>query len=390
MFGGLLPARMETASQLPKLSEFNSLKIRFWSFAAMFLLVFVHGYNLNINYLQPWTTPGEPMSFTAFTEYLLANGIFRFRIPMLFIISGFLFAMHDHRPYGERSRKRLKTLLVPYLLWSAAGLAFTWLLEMHPLTRDVVAGSNIVRIDDTRPLLHDYRWYELAGRWILIPVPYQLWFIRVLLIYNLAYPAIRWCILHRTGKWIFFSLAFLMWISTAGFVLFEGEGLLFFSLGVWMQKNSFNIDQASRRLNPVWWGACFFGLSAIKTWLAFKGEHLLGGSVYPVITLMHKAVVISGLITAWYGGNALVVFFMKKRWFIWLSAFSFMIYAFHAPLVAYVTHAVISNSGHIVGYRMLTFLFVPLVIIVLSVGIGAILRSWLPRIYGILTGGRGF
>ncbi len=43
------------------LSAFNSQKFRFWSFISMALLVFVHGYNLNQGYLQPWTIPGEPL-----------------------------------------------------------------------------------------------------------------------------------------------------------------------------------------------------------------------------------------------------------------------------------------------------------------------------------------
>jgi fucose 4-O-acetylase-like acetyltransferase len=381
---------MANEIQPSRLSDFNSLKFRFWSFVAMFLLVFVHGYNLNDNYMQPWTVPGEPLTFTAFTEYFLANGIFRFRIPMLFIISGYLFAMHDYRPYGQRTRKRLRTLLVPYLIWSSFGLALTWVLELYPLTRDVVAGSHIIQIDETRMLLHDYKWYEILGRWILIPVPYQLWFIRVLLIYNIAYPAIRWCVNHRIGKWIFFGFAFLLWLGTAGFVIVEGEGLLFFSLGVWMQKRNFDIDKPKRLLNPVFWGIVFLTLSVAKTWLAFNGQSFLGNSVYPVLAVMHKLVIVSGLITAWYGGNALVGFFMKKPWFVWLSAFSFMIYAFHAPLVAYASNAVFSYMDHFYGYRMFTFIFLPLTIIGLSVGLGALLRRFVPGFYGILTGGRGF
>ena len=110
------------------LSAFNSQKFRFWSFVSMFLLVFVHAYNLNQSYLQPWTMPGEPMTVTGFTEYWLANGIFRFRIPMLFIISGYLFAISDHKPYKQRAGKRVKTLLYPYLIWSAVGLLLTFVL----------------------------------------------------------------------------------------------------------------------------------------------------------------------------------------------------------------------------------------------------------------------
>ena len=144
------------------ISPFISNKFRFWSFISMVLLVFVHGYNLHIRYLQPWTIPNEPMTFTGFTEYLLSNGILRFRIPMLFIISGFLYAMHDQRSYKQRTGKRFRTLFLPYLIWSAIGILFTYLLESFPTGRELVQGSHIVQIDDTRQLLHDYKWYELV------------------------------------------------------------------------------------------------------------------------------------------------------------------------------------------------------------------------------------
>ncbi|MBK7434742.1 MAG: acyltransferase family protein [Chitinophagaceae bacterium] len=224
------------------LTEFNSLKFRFWAFVSMFLLVFVHAYNLNISYLQPWTRPGEPMTFTGFTEYWLANGLFRFRIPMLFIISGYLFARSDDRPYKQRSGKRVRTLLYPYLFWSAFGLALSFLLECFPYSRNIVAETHMMQIDESRVFLHQYQWYEVLARWVFFPVSYQLWFIRVLLVYNLAYPLIRWCITHRLAKWIFFSVAVFMWLSTFGIILIEGEGLLFFSLGIWMQKSHFNIE----------------------------------------------------------------------------------------------------------------------------------------------------
>jgi fucose 4-O-acetylase-like acetyltransferase len=370
-------------------SDFNSRKFKFWSFISMFLLVFVHGYNLDIRYLQPWTIPGEQLTFSTFSEYFLANGIFRFRIPMLFIISGFLFALHDYRPCKERTNKRLRTLLLPYLIWSAVGLLFTFLLELFPYTRGIITNSHIIQIDNNRMLLHDYYWYEMLFRWIFLPVPYQLWFIRVLLIYNIAYPAIKWCTMHRIGKYIFFGIALLLWIGTAGFVIFEGEGLLFFSLGVWMQKTKFDIDVPKRWLNPLWSGVIFIGLCSIKTLLAFKCEAFFGSSIYPVLAILHKLVIISGLITAWYGCNGIVEWCMKQKWFVWLSAFSFMIYAMHAPLVAYATEAVFAFANQLPYYRMLTFIFLPLIIIGIIVSCSAILRSLFPKLYCVLTGGRG-
>lgn len=368
------------------LSAFNSQKFRFWSFVSMFLLVFVHGYNLNISYLQPWTTPGEPMTVTAFTEYWLANGLFRFRIPMLFIISGYLFALSDQKPYKQRSAKRVKTLLYPYLIWSAVGLLLTFVLELFPYSRNVVAATQMMQIDETRTLLHQYHWYEVLARWIFFPVSYQLWFIRVLLIYNLAYPALRWCVTNRTARWIFFSIAFLLWLSTAGFVLIEGEGLLFFSLGIWMQKTNFNIDAPNKWLQPKLWFLVFMVCSILKTVLAFYPPF---NTVEPVLLLMHKTVVLSGLICAWYGCNVLVRWCMNKNWFVWLSAFSFMIYVLHAPIVVFATKAIFMQISDWFGYRMLTFIVLPLCLIAVSVIIGALLRKLLPGVYSFVTGGRG-
>ena len=100
------------------LSQFTSDKFRFWSFLSMALLVYVHGYNLDGRYLQIVTQPDEALTATSFIEYLFANGILRFRIPMLFLISGYLYALHDAAPNKERVKKRVRTLLLPYLLWS--------------------------------------------------------------------------------------------------------------------------------------------------------------------------------------------------------------------------------------------------------------------------------
>ena len=63
------------------LPRFTSDKLRFWSFMSMACVVFVHAYDLDVRGLTPGTLPNEPLTFTSFTEYLLANGLLRFRMP---------------------------------------------------------------------------------------------------------------------------------------------------------------------------------------------------------------------------------------------------------------------------------------------------------------------
>jgi fucose 4-O-acetylase-like acetyltransferase len=380
---------MQLTSMGAALNPFLSQKFRFWSFVSMFLLVFVHGYNVEPRYLQPWTTPTEPLTATGFVEYLLANGLLRFRIPMLFIISGYLFALHDEQPHKQRVRKRLRTLLAPYLIWSAFGILLTFVLELHPSVGGGIANSHVVQIDDTRMLLHDYRWYEIAARWLFFPVSFQLWFVRVLLIYNLAYPLIVKAVTRRASRYVFFSLAALLWLATFDLVFVEGEGLLFFALGVWMQKTGFSIETPRPWLNPTGWFIAFVGLAVLKTWLAFQGLSLLGNGVYPLLTVLHKSMVISGLVACWFGCDAVVRWFMARPWFVWLSAFSFMIYALHAPLVVYLIDAAIAMLQPMPAARLLAFVLLPLAVIAFCVATGAALRRFTPGLYGLLTGGRG-
>jgi len=381
---------MSIAVQKPVIPDFISLKFRFWSFVSMFLLVFVHGYNLKHNYLQPWTLPEEPVTFTTFTEYLLANGLFRFRIPLLFLISGFLYAFNDYRPYKQRTIKRLRTLLLPYLIWSATGIIFTWLLELNSVGQQVVAQSHLVQIDETRTLLHNYKWYELLFRWIFLPVPYQLWFIRVLLIYNLAYPWIKAAISHKVARYFFWSVAVMLWLTTSGFVFFEGEGLLFFSLGIWMQKSSFNLSGAPLQLHPLTWVAVFLITSVIKTLIAFNPHFLPQAAIFPVLSLLHKVLIVSGLVAVWYATDSLVSWCMNQRFFRWISSFSFIIYAFHAPLIAYAMAWILPIAVDFPLYRLITFITLPLLIISMAVALGASLRRFTPSFYSLLTGGRGF
>lgn len=364
-----------------RVDAFTSSKFKFFSFLAMVLLVYVHGYDLNERYLQPWSLVNEPLTFTTFVEYLLANGLFRFRIPILFIISGYLFALGDARPYGERVGKRVRTLLVPYVLWSAIGLAFTFVLEQS------AAGAAVVREAHLQPFAGVPVRDLGLGRTLLsllVPTPFQLWFIRCLFVYNLAYPWIRAAVLRAPR--VTFSVFTLLWLATFGAFFIEGEGLLFFSLGVWLSKTGRDIDARPTwlRIGPA--AVVWVALAVIKTWMAFQGDPRWG----PAMTLLHKAVVAGGMLVMWYGIDPAVRVLMRQRWFVWLTGFAFMIYALHVPLINYAMIWIFPKVSHVPHYRLWVFVLLPTVVTAFCVAVGAALRFATPRVYGVLTGGRGF
>lgn len=382
--------KTDPAQAYNALSEINSTKFRFWSFVSMLLLVFVHGYNLNRRFLQPFTVPEEPFTFTAFIEYLLANGLLRFRIPMLFMVSGFLFALHDGRnSHFQRVRRRVRTLLVPYVFWSGFTLLLVLALEQIPFWREIIASTQLLRIDETRFFLSEHTFPEILARLTVATPAYQLWFLRSLFIYNVLFPLLRRVVTHKTGSRIFFGFAVLFWVMPMNILFIEGEGLLFFSLGIWIQKKGFDLDVRVPWMPLSGWFGVFAGISVIKTVLAFQGRPLLGPWLEPALLLSHKAVVFAGLVFAWYSSTALAKRCMQWKWFSGLSDFSFVIYAAHAPFVAFAIEALLKLGGGHPAIRLAGFFLLPLALVAASIALGWGLRRFLPGLYSLMTGGRG-
>lgn len=368
------------------MNRFISQKFRFYSFVCIALLMLVHGYNLKQGYLQPFTTVDEDLTFTTYIEYFLANGALRFRIPMLFIISGYIFALRDHKPYAERISNRFSTLMIPYFAWSAIGLIITFLLQQFPFTAQLVKAADVDQLGDNRPYT-EIGWGGILYRWALVPVSFQLWFIRSLFIYNMLYPVIKWLVMRYTTIW--FSIVLLFWFLGFQLIFIEGQGILFFSFGIWLNKTNYPIDK-----KPEWYshylGWLFFiGISIIKSFMAFELD--LGSAVtFWILIAMHATTIVAGIIAVWYGGDDLVRWCMHQKWFVWATSFSFIIYGLHVPVIEYVTMYLFHAWSNFPYHRLLTYFVAPVVVLGICIAAGALLRSMLPKVYKVITGGRGF
>lgn len=370
-----------------QISRLVSQKLRFYTFLSIALLLAVHGYNLHQTYLQPFTTVQEPLTFTSFFEYFMANGILRFRIPLLFMISGYIYAFKDKEaPYLQQVSKRARTLLIPYLIWSAIGLATTYLWQQFPVTATAVLESKLDQLGDNRPYA-EIGWWGMVARWLVAPISFQLWFILALFLTNLFYPGIRWAIRFIPIVW--FALSFLLWVFELGVFVFDGRGLFFFSAGVWLQKTGFNLEKKPKWLSLYLAWLLFVGFSVIKTFMAFE---LDPGSkyTYVLLNILHDIAVLAGILAVWFGADGLVKWCMRQHWLLWLSSFSFFIFGLHAPLVVYVTRLFYLYLHDIPNYRLITYLLAPATVFFGCVALGALCRRYVPGFYRWATGGRGF
>jgi fucose 4-O-acetylase-like acetyltransferase len=361
--------------------------MRFLTFTSIALLGFVHGYNLNPPYLAPYTTlENEPLTFTTFFQYFFSNGFLRFRIPVLFLISGYLYAYYDSRPYGERTKKRFQTLIIPYLLWSAIGLLITFLLQLFPFTADIVFRAGIDQMGDNRPYT-EIGWGGMIVRWLLVPISFQLWFIFVLFLYNAAYPFFRFMIIKV--PWIWFLITGFLWFILFNVRHIEGQGMFFFSLGIWLQKRQVNIEK-----EPKWFslGLCwifFLGVCLIKTFIAFEFEpNTMATQI--ILTVFYHLAVLSGILAIWFSVDKLATWWMRQEWLKDSTSYSFFIFGLHVPLLIYAIRFALDLMGDFRYARLTAYMLVPVMVIVLCIAVGHFFKRFTPRFYALLTGGRGF
>jgi hypothetical protein len=266
------------------------------------------------------------------------------------------------------------------------GLAITYLWQQHPVTAAAVRDAQLDARGDLRP----YNEIGLKGmvfRWLVRPVSFQLWFIRSLFIYNVLYPVFKWAVLKYPAIW--FGLTFIFWHTIFSIFFIEGIGLFFFSFGVWLSKRSYPIHK-----KPVWFSfylswLFYLGISVIKTFMAFELEPEDPATHY-ILYGLHDISVFSGILAIWFGGDAVVKWCMNRKWFVWVSGFSFIIFALHVPLTHYFTRLAFIYFNNLPNYRLLTYFTVPAVVLFICITAGAILRAAVPKVYRLATGGRGF
>ena len=135
------------------------------------MIVFLHSYNLPENFEK---------NYIYYIENFITNGITRSAVPFFFILSGYLFFYNFEfslKKYFIKLKKRIKSILAPFLLWSLFYLMLVLLLNL----------INIKIVNYSIISIYDFIYYL-----ILKPIPFQLWFLRDLFIIVVLSPLIYW------------------------------------------------------------------------------------------------------------------------------------------------------------------------------------------------------
>lgn len=309
-------------------------------------------------------------------RHVVTDELARIAVPLFFFISGFLFFYRSDfsfAVYGMKLKKRIRTLLVPYLFWNI--VVFLLFLLTQTFLSSMTSGRN--------KLISDYNWLD----WLNLfwnhregmPVCYQFWFIRDLIFVILCSPAVYYFI--RYGKIFSLILLGVLWMFG---ICFEVPGIsitafFFFSFGAWfsINKRSFTVDFRPMLL-PV--TILYMILLMINTLLCYNKV--------TSYAFLYNIGIIIGLVAvvAW---TALGMEKNKLRVSVFLAGSAFFVYAYHGMPIALVVKYWVkllqpaSETTMLAGYFL-----IPAFIVCIGVGVYAVMRRYLPSFTGLITGGR--
>ena len=164
---------------------------------------------------------------------LFSQGICRTAVPAFFLISGYLFFSQlkqwNHGIWIGKIKKRIKTLLVPYLIWNIIAFGVYYLVQCVKLK----GIESLVACFQSKGGFHIF-WDSNSG-WM--PMDFPLWFIRDLMAVALFSPFIYLLIKNKVGGLVSIVIAIIIhllciWPITNGL---SSAAILFFMMGAYLR-----------------------------------------------------------------------------------------------------------------------------------------------------------
>ena len=115
--------------------RFNILKI-----ISIIFVVCIHSYAIVENFANGSNSMSVP-EWLFFIEYLFSQVISRCAVPIFFLISSILL-FKTQRDYKRTVKSKLKTLLIPYVIWNSFWIIVFILLQNMSFTARFFSGNS--------------------------------------------------------------------------------------------------------------------------------------------------------------------------------------------------------------------------------------------------------
>ena len=356
------------------LSSESSVRLDLLRFPLIVGVVFIHASAIKVGFSGGSVGLAQPVFWVDFIRNFISL-IASLSVPVFFLMSGYLFFMNfkfSKSSYILKLKKRLKTLLIPFLFWNLVAFTITVTAQLIPFTRQFFSGQHT--LITSFHSIFDYL-NAIVG-FTGPPVAYQLWFIRDLMIVVLLVPFINLIIEYIPLPFLGGILA--LWIVDFWPVyLPSSTALLFFSIGAYMaseKKDIFCLDRFGRVITGL-----YFVILTIDVATMTQSP----------IPRLYQVGVLFGVMTVLFLTKMISRNEPLTLWILRLNSSSFFVYATHEPLLTIlrkISYKVFSPDSPIAILSL--YFSLPVIIIVSMVVVYRLLNAISPRLLGVVTGGR--
>lgn len=282
--------------------------IRQLRFPMIVLVTYAHSYG---NVADDFSLLSSDWNTYEFLKLLVSQTLVKIAVPVFFIISGYLFFANvkewNLTVYKEKMFRRIKTLLIPYLIWNllmAIKLkAFCWSMFW------VYWKPAGIQID----------W--LGNEQLMTaPANMPLWFLRDLMIVSLLTPIIYLAI-RRLGYWLMGLLTILYLSGVCAFIPgLSAYAAYFFIFGAFLSIRRQDLIMSVRRVEIL-----SYILSSVLALAMLMSYHMPVFSSFMLAFRITGAVAVFCLVSRCVhkGQSSLCSLLSKSSYFIYLAHFVF-------------------------------------------------------------------
>ena len=164
---------------------------------------------------------------TLFIRNFFAYGLGAIAVPLFFFLSGLaLFRNFKLSSYPTKMRSRIKTILIPYLLWNTIGLLFCLLYTYTPLSNYITSRE-----------VFEPSFQNIFEGIFLYRYNIHFWFLYDLIIYMILSPVFYFLVSKKSLGIIFGLLLIILPIFTESFLHLNLYFTAFFYFGCFVGKH---------------------------------------------------------------------------------------------------------------------------------------------------------
>lgn len=336
------------------------------SFLLSIFVVLIH-----TSALVQYQTNGTPFEGTIkFFNVFFRRSFTLIAVPLFFIISGAtFFRNYENKLYTKRLRSRIKTLVIPYMLWNIINMLFDIVTSYTAISNFFIGREKFVL--SVPNILLGIFFYKCNG---------PFWFVFDLIVFVIISPLINLLISKKhLGLFVIVGLLILRIfnIKLPATIFFESESIYYYILGSYIGKHYFNIFATKRNKRSQ-------GISAIFFVVIIVLFVLLAYSVFRMNMALVAVAKMLGALSFWVVADC-IIDKVKQRSFM---NDSFVIFALHKNVISiFVKLFYLALPKHPL-MAIANYLVSPVLTVMLICFLCAFMKKFMSKIYIILTGAR--